>query len=404
MPARSLIEEMREALRGFYVSTVRGEVSDANVRGYLRAASQIEEIWQQIDDRLTQLATEGVAPWDAYAELRYPLAFIRAARTYQVIVQQLLVADDTFDHITLGYLPPVTYDQANALCHQILPNLQQAIAALHEPKYEPEEPIPLELGPRIEVKGHTCPLPHLAGMLGAVREVREWTAGLIAEYANAVRAANMPIPDAITAHLSELDGQLAQADSQLRFAEDLVGQITEQQATPELHEQAEDSLWDSLRAYFLLNQTVAMPELLQMPPDAALAPAPHSHGGYHDRHIRPRDLWRLAAPSARGELLHTTSGEEQMAALCEKMRGLLPAAAQQYADEAKAALARGDMSLVAAMSICPYEPLYRARRPLDIAGAHVPAGYEFHWDYLHGHIETAPRFNRVERWQHGTGQ
>src|SRR5581483_7751819 len=102
MPARSLVEEMREALRGFYVSTLRGEVSDTNVRGYLRAASQIEEVWQQIDDRLAQLLADGVAPWDAYLRLRYPLAFIRAARTYQVIVQQLLAADDTFDHITLG--------------------------------------------------------------------------------------------------------------------------------------------------------------------------------------------------------------------------------------------------------------------------------------------------------------
>ncbi len=228
MPARSLIEEMR----GWYATAVRGEVSDANVRGYLRAASQIEDVWQEVDNQLAQLQVQGAPPWEAYHRLRYPLAFVRAGRTYQVFVQQLLEADAAFDHITLGYLPPVTFDQANALCHQILPNLQQAIAALHNPRYEPEAPFPLELGPRIEVKGHTCPLPHLAGMLGAAREADNWTAGMVAEYATAVAAAQTPVPSEITGHVGELQGRLAQAESQLRFAEDLVGQITEGEATP----------------------------------------------------------------------------------------------------------------------------------------------------------------------------
>ncbi len=44
MAARSLIEELRDSLRAWYATTVRGEVSDADVRGYLRAASQIEDV------------------------------------------------------------------------------------------------------------------------------------------------------------------------------------------------------------------------------------------------------------------------------------------------------------------------------------------------------------------------
>ncbi len=79
MPARSLIEEVREALRGWYATTVLGDVSDANVRGYLRAASQIEDVWQQVDDQVSQLQTAGTPPWEAYHRLRYPLAYVRAA-------------------------------------------------------------------------------------------------------------------------------------------------------------------------------------------------------------------------------------------------------------------------------------------------------------------------------------
>src|SRR5438128_2108461 len=104
---------MREAARHFYATTMHDEVSDANIQGYLRAASQIEDIWQQIDEKIATLIAQGTAPWDAYARLGYPLAFIRAARTYQVFVKELLAADAAADPGTAGYLPHVTYDQAN---------------------------------------------------------------------------------------------------------------------------------------------------------------------------------------------------------------------------------------------------------------------------------------------------
>ncbi len=81
------------------------------------------------------------------------------------------------------------------------------------------------------------------------------------------------------------------------------------------------------------------------------------------------------------------------------MGGMLAAGAQQYLDEVDAAVARSDASSIAAMANCPFEPLYRARRPLDIAGAHIPAGHEFHWNFHRGHVESKQRFGRVDGWQ-----
>src|SRR5215467_13205916 len=181
MPVKSCFGEIEEGARHFYATVLRGEVSDANVRGYLRAASQIEDLWQQIDDQVAVLIGQGVAPWEAYHRLRYPLAFIRAARTHQVFVHELLAADAAADPGTAGYLPRVTFDQANALCHQIQPMLEHAVAAFHDPASVPDVPLPVHLGQRIEAEGHVCPLPHLQGMIAAAREVREWAAGLIAE-------------------------------------------------------------------------------------------------------------------------------------------------------------------------------------------------------------------------------
>jgi hypothetical protein len=399
MPAKSFIGELQGAVRHFYSVELRHEVSDANVRGYLRAATQIEDVWQQIDDRLAALMAQGVQPWDAYAGLRYPLAFIRAARTYQMFVHELLAADGAADPASDGYVPRITFDQANALCHHILPNLQYAIAALYDPAYQPEVALPLRLGPRIEAeKG--CPLAHLQGMLAAAREVRTWVAGLIAQYSNAVSRADEPPPEEITRHMTALESRLAQADSQLRFGIDLVGHAFQRETSAELHEHAEDSLWAALRGYFLLNQAVSWPELLCNDGKPVIARRRSArHRAYRDRRIRPRDLWRIAAPGARAELRDTEFGRDEMTEMAAKMGHTLTSGAQRYLDDAEQAVVRGGAYIVAAMATCPFEPLYRARTELSIVDARIPVGYEFHWNFHRGRIEISPRFPRTKDWQ-----
>lgn len=400
MPARSFLSEIRDGVRHFYATDLRHEVSDADIQGYLRAATQIEDIWQQIEDGITGRIAGGEPPWSAYSRYGYALAFVRIARTCQIFVRELIAADAAFSPETTGYLPRVTYDQANALCHEIQPNLRRAVAALNDQAYQPDVALPMVLGPRVEAEG-TCPVAHLQGMINAASEVREWAAGLTAQFDNAVAHATMHVPAEVTAHIAALQSRLAQADSSLRFGTDLVGQITEGQATPELHEQAEDNLWEALRGLFLLNQAVALPELLKVGAVSAIQNSSHAPRSrvYHDKHVRPHDLWRIAAPSARTELRGTEFGTDEMREMCEKMGGILSAGAQQYLDDVERATARDDAYIIAAMANCPFEPLYRARRQLDIAGATIPAGYEFHWDFHRGHIESAPRFGRVKEWQ-----
>jgi hypothetical protein len=224
--------------------------------------------------------------------------------------------------------------------------LQRAIAAPNDTAYVPDIPLPLILGPRIESEGQPCPVAHLQGMIAAAREVREWAAGLIALYANAVTSATGSVPAEVSAHVTALQSRLAQADSQLRFGTDLVGQVTQGQATPQLHEEAENSLWDALRAFFLLNQAVAMPEALQASQsDTAATRQGMSRKIYRDQRIHPDDLWRVAASSARAELRGTEFGTDEMEEMCEKMGGILSVGAQQYLDEVEAAVARGDGQL-----------------------------------------------------------
>ena len=422
MPAKSFFESARESARGFYASVVRHEVSDANVRGYLRMTSQIEDIWNQVEQKVATLIAQGANPWDAYTQVAYALAFVRAARTHTVFVQELLAADAAADPSTTGFLPHVTYEQAEVLCTQIQSNLERAVMALGDPNYDSDVMLPMQLGPRIESERAPCPLPHLQGMIAAARETRDWAAGLLAQYENTLSGAKVPVPATITAHIEQLKGKLALADVQLRAGIDLVGQISQEGTTPELHEKAEDSLWKAMQGFFLISQTVANPAFLT--PRQQLRTQTMPRQQYHDMHVSVENLWELlATDSARADVRDQQlrgitpyqelmpGGEVNLAAemneLLGKMRGVLSAETLQFLDEMQAAVERGDAMRVLSWGECPFDPVYRTKRSLMLVGTRVPADDEVHWDIhkntYRGAIEYAKRFGRSSSWSECEG-
>jgi hypothetical protein len=251
----------------FVANGMYGEVSDATIQGYLRSASQLEDVWQQIDDSVDSLIIQGMAPWDAYAKMGYALAFVRACRTNVVFVQELLKADAAADPASAGYLAKVTFDQALALCEHIEPYLEEAIKASTNPRYVPTEyALPLKLGPRVQYPNQRFPLPHLQGIIGAAQQMRDWGAGLLAKYELALRAAKVPLPQPISIHLEEMKSELGLGDFHLRTGVDMVGQISKGQATDELSERAEGFLWEAMESFFKLSQLIALPEKPVQPP------------------------------------------------------------------------------------------------------------------------------------------
>jgi len=408
---------------------MRGEVSDANVRGYLRMTSQIEDIWNQVEQKVATLITQGATPWDAYAQVAYALAFVRAARTQTVFVHELLAADAAADPSTAGFLPHVTYEQAEVLCTQIQPNLERAVMALNDPNYDPDVMLPMQLGPRIESEGAPCPVAHLQGMIAAAHETRDWAAGLIAQYENALSGVKAPVLANITAHIEQLKGKLALADVQLRAGTDLVGQISQGEATSELHEKAEDSLWKAMQGFFLISQTVANPTFLTPKQQLRTRMTPRQQ--YHDMHVSVENLWELlATDSARADMRdqqrpegyrpvldrditgEPTPGEPvnlaaEMVELHGKMRGVLSAETLQFLDEIQAAVERGDAMRVLSWGECPFDPVYRTKSSLVLVGTRVPAGFEVHWDIhkntYRGAVQYAKRFGRSSSWSECSG-
>ncbi len=278
---------MGQWFQRFVASSIHGEVSDATIQGYLRSASQIEEVWQQIDDNVDALIAQGMAPWDAYAKMGYALAFVRACRTNVVFVEELLKAAAAADPTRAGYLPKVTYDQALALCEHIEPYLEEAIKASTNPRYVPTAyTFPLALGPRIRYANQRFPLAHLQGIIGAAQQMRDWAAGLLAKYELALDAAKTPVPQAVSTHLEEMKSELRLGDFHLRTGVDMVGQISKGQVTDELSEKAEGFLWEAMESFFKVSQLVANPRAPAQP--MYRDPRVVGREQYRERHTSPR--------------------------------------------------------------------------------------------------------------------
>ncbi len=288
---------MGQWFQKFIASSIYGEVSDATIQGYLRSASQIEEVWQQIDDDVDALIIQGMAPWDAYAKMGYALAYVRACRTNIVVVQELLKAYATANTANANYLPRVSYDQALALCEHIEPYLEEAIKASTNPSYVPAAySFPLAFGPHIRGTNQRFPLPHLQGIIGAALQMRDWAAGLLAKYELALDAAKLAVPPAVSAHLEQMKGELRLGDFHLRTGTDMVGQISQGKVTDELNDKAEGFLWEAMESFFKVSQLVANPTAPARPLHRVAESESHQQQ-YHDRRVSSQEQDKeIAAP------------------------------------------------------------------------------------------------------------
>ena len=185
-------------------------------QGYVHQGTQLEQIWQQAEEKVTELTLQGLTPWEAYSAMGLALAFVRACRLNVVLVQKLLEGADPKN---TGSIPRATYDQAAALGELFEPCMEEAIKAL-DTRYVSRYRIPLRLR-RTTYEGRPTAL-HFLGMMAAGRETREWAAGVVAQYEVAIEAPRLPIPQAITAHLEAMKNRgLALGDFHLEVWDEL---------------------------------------------------------------------------------------------------------------------------------------------------------------------------------------
>lgn len=244
---------MGQWLQRLVASAKYGTVSEETVQGYLRSASQIEEVWQKVDEKVNELILSGVPAWEAHSKMGYALAYVRACRLDVILAQELLKANAMEHSVGTGKIAQVTHDQAIALCEHIEPLLEACFKAMNGVRGSSS--LPLNFGPHIRDSYHPFPIAHLQGCLHGTQEMKTWVDGTLAQY----ELATTGCPQLVIDHIKQVRGDIDLAQFHFQTGADMVGQISLKKTTDELNNKAEGFLWEAMESLYKIIQVIAMP-------------------------------------------------------------------------------------------------------------------------------------------------
>ncbi|BDP44668.1 hypothetical protein DAETH_46370 (plasmid) [Deinococcus aetherius] len=162
----------------------------------------------------------------------------------------MLEADGAIDPGTVGFVPPVTFDQVNAYYTEVGRWLGYASEAGHDPDFElPARTLPAKLPKWSPVE--PCPRPHLAAMIATLDALR-----LHAEAA--VHHLEKATPEADAPKLARLRGQFEGALSKAN----LVSGMYRPGASLALHEQVEEHAKGAIEGLYRAGQLISYLALL----------------------------------------------------------------------------------------------------------------------------------------------
>lgn len=357
---------------------LHGEVPADQLEAFRRAGSGVYESYLAAESVLTGLAASGTHPWAAPAQVRGQLLCTWNAYLLQTLGAALLDADYRAMPSTVGYLPPVTAQQAWALFEQVEPWLSRARQSEHSSSLEVADDLalPADLPAWVEVE--PCPRAHLDAMLTAAQEVGSHLEALLGALADA------GTPPAGLAPAYERVQRLAlDAQSATSYAAGLV----HPGADAAMHEVIERHLHAALETSYHLGQLIAAPELVEgyvgprgrgaASPTGSHLPAPGQAGF---------DPWCLTSPKTRNQWQR----DRQAVQAIDNLWRFDPDPARTVALAAQIDDARKAGDIVFATDgsgqefgnyfCCPWSAIYLVKRPVRIAGRRLRVMEQFALD------------------------
>lgn len=320
-------------------ATLGGE-RDAALLEALRGAGRVayDELFEAEKGHGT--ASQNLAAWNAFV--------------LQTLGETFLDADYAADPGTVGFVPPVTYDQTVRWFSAVEGWVSRARQARVNPDYDisRELALPAALPPWAEV--FPCPPAHLAALLAAVPPVREHAE--VAVFA--LEKSGAPV--------NRLRQLLAEASA----AADYAMGLRTQRHDATLHELIENNLKRALELWFHAGQLAAMPQLLDRA-QAAPRPAPRPDVSMLPGGAR-FDPWCLTDPITLPRWRRDYRAVQAVMELWQWDPD--PAATLALKADVDAAVAAGDVVALTdpnggtCFYECPWAPLYEVRRPLFLAG------------------------------------
>lgn len=242
----------RPSLMTRLAAALRGEVGAQTVEAYRRAGRQAYEDLLTADTCREQLALNGTDLWSAPPGTGSQLLATWNAFALQTLGEAFIDADYQADPRTVGYLPPVTAEQAARFLGEVEHWSSTARRAAADPAFALDQmdilPAPLPAW----VETEPCPQPHLHAMLAAGRALRDKVEHAFGDFERA------GVPFARETEAAQLHGLFADASSALDYAIGLADG-----AAPGLHERIERSVKRAVAGFYRLGQILAVPALLE---------------------------------------------------------------------------------------------------------------------------------------------
>ncbi|WP_235693027.1 hypothetical protein [Deinococcus aquaedulcis] len=126
----------------------RGERDAQTLYAYRQAGAAVHPLLDAAERRRFDLLVGGVSPFALKRHVGLELACAWNAFALQTLGDKMLAADETADPGTVGFVPPVTFDQVEAYYQQVQRWLGHASQATHDPDFDcPRAPCPLPCRP-----------------------------------------------------------------------------------------------------------------------------------------------------------------------------------------------------------------------------------------------------------------
>ena len=370
----------RPGMWGRMVARLAGEVPADVLEGYQRAGSEVYDLLQALEQRRLEWKLKDLDAWTVDSGSQVALVCAWNAFALQLLGDRLLDADYQTSPRTVGYVPPVTAEQALTFYGQVAAWLSRARQAEASASYELDVDVPAPLPPWSEVE--PCPTAHLVAMRAALDELRRHASAALADF-----------------HLNKDDPERGRASDRIQevlAAAEAAGGYADRlwapDVPPALHEEIERHAKEAVASYYELGQLLAMPRLALRPravPSTATGgvrrPGPGEQGF---------DPWCLTDPQTRPSWERDRQARQAIAALWANDPD--PRKTLTIQADIDAAVERGDVVFSSAghYYCCPWAPIYEVRRSVTIAGRRLRPIQEFTFDVSAEEMAKGGAFKR----------